>query len=154
MLPRTELRTEIEIEAAPERVYSVLTDFARYHEWNPFITSISGTLRLGERLHVEMSLPEGRSFRVRPTVLRLAPNQELAWQGRLFLPGLFDGEHFFRLVARAPNITQLIHGENFRGLLLGMLNSTLTLTARGFVYMNQALKEQAERKSSRGARAP
>jgi uncharacterized protein YndB with AHSA1/START domain len=30
-----ELRDEIEIEATPERVWEILTDFAAYPEWNP-----------------------------------------------------------------------------------------------------------------------
>jgi len=39
-----EVRTEIEIAASASSVWQVLTDFARYSEWNPFISCISGEL--------------------------------------------------------------------------------------------------------------
>ncbi|MBI4544746.1 MAG: SRPBCC family protein [Gemmatimonadetes bacterium] len=42
-----ELYAEIDIEASAERVWQVLTDFAAYPEWNPFMRSISGTLEQG-----------------------------------------------------------------------------------------------------------
>ena len=43
-----ELRSEIEIEAPTERVWGVLTDFAAYPEWNPFIRRVSGRAELEE----------------------------------------------------------------------------------------------------------
>jgi uncharacterized protein YndB with AHSA1/START domain len=39
-----ELRREVELDASPERVWAVVTDFAAYPEWNPFIRLISGEL--------------------------------------------------------------------------------------------------------------
>ena len=43
-----ELNTQIDIDAPVERVWSVLTDFAAYPEWNPFILSAEGSLAVGE----------------------------------------------------------------------------------------------------------
>ena len=50
-----ELRREIEIDAPPERIWAVVTDFGAYSEWNPFIRRISGGLREGARLRCESS---------------------------------------------------------------------------------------------------
>ena len=36
-----ELRSQIEIEAPADRVWQVLTDFATYPEWNPFIRRVN-----------------------------------------------------------------------------------------------------------------
>ena len=38
--------SSIEIAASPERVWQVLTDFASYPKWNPFILSLSGRLKV------------------------------------------------------------------------------------------------------------
>ena len=43
-MPRTELRSEVEIKAPLSRVYATLTDFKSYPEWNPFLTQVSGKL--------------------------------------------------------------------------------------------------------------
>ncbi len=64
-----ELHSEIEIDAPAERVWRLLTDFASYPEWNPFIRSISGQPTPGERLEVRIEPPGGRDMTFRPTVL-------------------------------------------------------------------------------------
>src|SRR5262249_6943795 len=92
-----ELQTEIEIAAPAERVWQVLADFGAYPEWNPFIRRVTGEARTGARLEAHFQ-PEGaRGMTFRPTVLNAEPNRELRWLGRLWLPGLFDGEHAFVL---------------------------------------------------------
>ena len=142
-----QLRTEIEIEATPSRVWEVLTDFARYHEWNPFITSIGspgGELRVGHKLQVTLSPPESSEMTFTPDLLVHEPNQELRWRGKVMFKGLFDGEHFFQLTEKSPGRTRFVHGENFSGFLVRFMTRKLTHVARGFIYMNQALKKRVE----------
>jgi hypothetical protein len=122
----------------------VLTDFSAYHEWNPFITEIIGEKRVGERLRVTLSPPESGESSFSPRVLVFDPPNELRWRGHLFVKGLFDGEHFFQC-REAPNGgTRFIHGEDFGGVLLRFVKGKLGHVARGFVYMNEALKRRVE----------
>ncbi len=51
-----QIETEIEIAASPERVWSILMDFSAYPEWNPFIRSLSGVAKPGEKLRAPFSL--------------------------------------------------------------------------------------------------
>jgi Polyketide cyclase / dehydrase and lipid transport len=37
-----QLESEVEVQASPERVWEVLTDFAAYPDWNPFIVQAGG----------------------------------------------------------------------------------------------------------------
>jgi hypothetical protein len=143
-MPRTELRTEVEIQAPPARVYEVLTAFHRYHEWNPFLTAVEGELKVGARLAVEMSLPEGNTYELAPTLLAVTENAELRWRGRFAFPLLLEAEHFFLMSERGAGVTRLVQGQNFSGFLLRFASNALTLSARGAVYMNQALKKHAE----------
>jgi uncharacterized protein YndB with AHSA1/START domain len=54
-----QLHTQIEIDAPAKRVWELLTDFASYPQWNPFIRHISGRLTPGSASKHVSSLPAG-----------------------------------------------------------------------------------------------
>ena len=141
-----EVRTETVIDAPPEVVWRVLTEFASYPDWNPFIRSIEGKPWVGTRLSVEIQPPGKRSMRFRPRVLRVAKDRELRWIGRLLIAGLFDGEHRFTIIPEDGG-SRFVQAEVFTGLLVPVVDLTDTLRAThlGFLLMNRALKERAER---------
>ena len=138
------IETSIEIEAPPARVWAVLTDFAAMSDWNSFIRSISGDLTPGGRLSIHVVPPGKSGMRFKPTVITLEPERELRWLGRLVVPGLFDGEHYFLLHPLDGTRTRLTHGEKFTGLLVGPFRANLVATKAGFEAMNAALKSRAE----------
>src|SRR5580704_15545566 len=68
-LAMKELRTEIDIAAPAEAVWAVLTDFAAFPQWNPFIQEASGERKIGGRLRIRV-VPQGSKGMVfKPTVL-------------------------------------------------------------------------------------
>lgn len=137
------LTTSIDIEASPDAVWDVLTDFRRYPEWNPFMRVV-GRANEGARLVVDLTPPGTRRFRFRPTVTRVDPGHELRWLGHLFVSGLYDGEHRFTLDATDEG-TRLTHAESFDGILVGLVNRVVgSATEAGFHEMNAALKERVE----------
>jgi hypothetical protein len=141
-----QILSEIEIGATASRVWSILTDFAAYPSWNPFIRSISGDVEAGRRLAVSIQPDGGRAMTFRPTVLVAEPNSELRWVGRILFPGIFDGEHFFKITASESGRIRLTQGETFSGVLVGLAKASLDRgTKAGFDAMNHALKERAEK---------
>lgn len=140
------VETAIEIDGTPAQVWSVLMDFDAYFEWNPFVLGIQGRPVPGERLRVSMRAPGGaRSMTFMPRVLTVNGEREFRWLGRLILPGLFDGEHYFKLEPVGTSGVRLIHGEVFSGILVGLAKgSLLKLTSRAFDEMNAALKRRVE----------
>jgi hypothetical protein len=139
-----ELRTQIEVEATPERVWEILTDFAAYPEWNPFVQRIEGEAAPGSKLEVRIEPPGGRAMTFKPTVLEVAPGQELRWLGRVLAPGLFDGEHSLRIEPIDDSRVRFVQAERFTGVLVPVLGKSLEKTQRGFTAMNEALKRRAE----------
>jgi hypothetical protein len=140
-----ELHTEIEINASAERVWRVLTDFAAYPKWNPFVRRVEGEVSVGARLHVYIQPSGGKGMSFRPTVLIADPNREFRWLGHLWLPGLFDGEHSFSIEPLVEGRVRFVQRERFGGLLVPLLSKMLDGdTRRGFEETNRALKLRVE----------
>jgi hypothetical protein len=140
-----ELKTAIEINVSANMVWKVLTDFDRYSEWNPFIRSIRGKAKRGEQLEVFIQPPGESGMMFRPVILALQPERELRWIGRLMLPGIFDGEHWFQIEPIGEDRIRLSQCEIFSGLLVPLLWWKLEAqTRQGFEQMNQALKNRVE----------
>jgi len=141
-----EIRTEIEIEAPVSEVWSILTDFERHPQWNPFIQHISGELRLGSRLQVRLGPPGKRTMTFKPIVQMVEPGHSFRWLGHLLLPGLFDGEHIFELEADGAHTARFIQREKFSGILVGLFRRSIDSDIRsGFIAMNAALKTEVEK---------
>jgi hypothetical protein len=140
-----ELYTEIEIQASPERVWQVLTDLERFSQWNPFIRSAKGELKVGSQLEVLIQPPGSSKTMFYPRVLKVETNREFRWLGSLLIPGIFDGEHIFIIESIAENKVRFRHSEQFNGILVPLLWKSLDTNARqGFNEMNAALKKLAE----------
>ena len=140
-----ELRTEIEIQASDQRLWQLLTDFANFPQWNPFIRQAKGEAKVGARLEILIQPSGTTGMTFKPVVLNVEPNRELRWLGRLLMPGLFDGEHIFTIETLQANRIRFTQREVFTGLLVPLFASSLnTDTRRGFEEMNQALKSRAQ----------
>lgn len=138
-----EIRTEIDISASPLRVWQVLTDFARYHEWNPFIYRVEGEPFEGAKLRIHITTPAGVNREYSPRVTRVVTERELRWLGKV--PGLFSGEHVFAIDPVSDHSVHLVHKEVFGGLLTSFFGSRLDADVKkGFEEMNAALKKRAE----------
>lgn len=144
-----DIHTETEIAAPADTVWTVLTDFAAYPEWNGY-TRIEGEAREGTRLAVAPGPEAGRMPTFRPEVLHAGPladgsGYELAWLGHLYVRGLFDGEHTFRVEDLGDGRSRLVQSESFSGLLVGPI--TLLFgddTESNFRAVDEALKSRAE----------
>lgn len=134
--------TEIVINADKKTVWSIFSDFEKYPNWNPFIKSLSGTIKVGERFQADIG-----AFKFKPTTKVLKPEQELTWLGRLLLPGIFDGRHSFLLIQNEDGTTTFIQKETFSGILVPFMKKKLNTEIKdGFTAMNTKLKELSEKK--------
>ncbi|GAB3131189.1 SRPBCC domain-containing protein [Tsukamurella serpentis] len=131
----------VEIEATPEQVWTVLTDFDAYPQWNPFVIGAAAPEGLQPDRKLDVRVRNGGSeMGFRPTVQVAQPGRELRWLGRVVVPGLLDGEHYFILEA-TPGGTRLTQGERFRGVLIPVFGSSIDV-GDGFAAMNRELRKR------------
>ncbi len=138
------IKTETVIKAPAERVWAEMTDFASFPDWNPFVRKAQGRLEPGEQLKIQLRLDHGLPMTFKPRVTVVEPERELRWLGTLPVPGLFNGEHIFRLEPAEGERSRFLHGERFTGLLIPFMGGVLTKTERGYRLMNEALKRRVE----------
>jgi hypothetical protein len=130
------------IHAAPERIWAILTDAARYPEWNTTVDEVDGRIALGERIALHVKLSPGRAFPV--TVAAFDPPRRMIWRGGMPL-GLFVGERVFELVPRATGVVEFTMREQFSGLFAPLISRTLPNMQPAFDEFAAALKREAER---------
>jgi hypothetical protein len=140
-----EIKTEITINAPKEVVWKTFSNFENYGKWNPFIESIIGEIKVGEQIKIRLTPPDAKAMTFKPKVLVFEENKEFRWLGNLFFKGIFDGEHYFQLIDNQDGTTTFVHGEKFKGILVGSMGSILENTKKGFEMMNEALKKEVEK---------
>jgi hypothetical protein len=138
----TSVQTKVEIAAPAKEVRAVLLNFPDYPNWNPFIVKVEGSVAEGSRVRVTVK-PVGKDELSGDTLVTSLTQTRLAWTGSLAIPGFFRGEHEFIIEDQGPNKTMFYQNEKMSGIIIPFSN--FKPEAQGFVLMNKALKDQAER---------
>lgn len=134
------IETSITINASKKQIWDILMDFANYPKWNPFIKCIEGHPAIGMQLYIELP-----TMSFRPIVYSNRKERYFSWKGKLFLKGIFDGHHRFKIIQLNEQQCEFIHSEEFSGILVPFLKKKIQQdTLAGFIAMNEALKSRVE----------
>jgi hypothetical protein len=140
----TSLSMSTTIDASPAVVWRVLTGFGDYGSWNPYYPRAEGDLVEGGTITLHAALPGGRSGVGTCRIRTVRPQEELRWTSHLFLPGIMDADHRFRLVRVASDRTRLEQEETLRGLLIPVGGTLVAQIRQGCKAMAEALRARAE----------
>ena len=138
--------TEIEISAPPEKVWSILTNFNHWTEWNTTITKASGETAINTQLNITMSNEIGKdSNAYSPIITQLEAPKRLRWQAKMMANVLFKNEKLVELEATETG-TKMMHTEFFSGLMVKVFWGKMKDGAPLIMNkMNQDLKAAAEK---------
>ena len=141
---RKHISNEIEINAPIDKVWTALTDFSKYPDWNPFIRKVNGEIKKGNIIEVTFQTKGNDPIVFTPEIKLFEKNNVFQWEGKLFLPWIFTGKHTFQLSQIDINKTKLIQIEDFNGILVPLFNFDTTI--EGFDLMNKEFKKRLENK--------
>ena len=132
------------ISAPASVLWQIMMEVDKYPQWYSVMLEASGTPRLGARLKFRVKAMDGspRQLSFAATVVEFVPERRLVWTGGMF--PILVGRHFFEFVPMTDDKTQVIQGEEFRGLypLFAGRKKMLALTP-AYERFNQELAARA-----------
>jgi hypothetical protein len=130
---------EVNIQAAAQRVWSLLTDAEGFPRWNSTVTGIDGEIGEGERLRLHVP---GTDRTFTPKVSGVVPRQRMTWTGG-FAP-VFKGVRTFVLTPRSDGSTNFAMAEEFSGLMVPLVKRSMPDLGPVFERFASDLKREAE----------
>ncbi len=140
-----EIRTEIQIAASPEKVWSILANFNTWKNWNPIVSDASGDAALGSELTVVMCGKDGKaSQKYKPVITVFQKPKSLHWRAKMMAKVLFTNDKILEL-KEVSGGTNVIHSELFGGFMVPMFWSMMKREVPTMLEkMNTALKKKVE----------
>lgn len=123
------------INAAPSRVWSLISNASEFERWNSTIISLKGTIKLGEKISLISSLDPNRTFTLK--VKELQPNQKLVWGDAM-------GKRMY-LLEKQNEGTLFTMEEKIGGLMFPLFASKIPSFDDSFEQFVLDLKNEAEK---------
>lgn len=107
------VETEIVIDAKPEQVWAVLTDFEQYSAWNKVMVPLSGELKEGQKINYEFHQDAENISEIPATVEKVEENLLINQKGGI--TGVLTFDHKY-LLEEIPEGTKLTIYEEYTGI--------------------------------------
>lgn len=135
----------LDIDAPAELVWSVITDFPRYAEWNPFLRDCRTTLKPGDPIDLQVQLLGPTPRPQREWMLTHTPGREFSYSMKPAPLGALRSRRSHTVTALGPNRSRYESHFELAGwmqpLVRGLLGSKLQ---QGFAGMTAGIKSRAE----------
>lgn len=141
------IKTEIEIQAPPEKVWGIITDIDQWHEWSPTINGSAGQAAVGSTVSITMmSKEEGKDGpQYSPKILQMDEPNYFHWRAHMMAGFIFTNDKIIEL-EQTDTGTKVTHKETFKGLMAALMKGQMEKGVPPMLnMMNEALKEQAEK---------
>lgn len=139
------IERQFEIDAPAALVWKVLTDFARYPEWNPFLPGCSSSLRPGDPIDLQVKLG-ARPQRQREWIVEHDPGRRFMYRMKPVPLSALSSQRSHDLESLGATRTRYRSYFHLKGWMMPLVR--LLLGARletGFTQMSEGLKQRAEK---------
>lgn len=140
------ITTEIEILAPPEKVWGIITDIVKWHEWSPIVTASQGEAAVGSTLTITMIGKEAGKDgpKYSPRIIQMDEPRYFHWRAHMMAGFIFTNDKIIEL-EKTDTGTKVTHKETFKGLMAVMMKGQMDKGVPPMLTrMNDALKEMAE----------
>ena len=136
----------VDINASPEEVWRVLTDFENYEQWNPLAVRCATSLVPGEPIDMWVRLGPGPLRKQREWVRTCTPGQEFSYTMKPVPPGALRSLRTQQLSDLGDGRTRYTAHFEVRGWLSPVVQLLFGRALKhGFDGVAAGLKTQAER---------
>lgn len=139
--------TEIEIQAPPEKVWSILTDIEKWDEWSPTINASEGKAVVGSSVAITMMSKEvGKDGpKYNPVIIQMEEPNYFHWRAHMMAGFIFTNDKIIEL-KKTDTGTMVTHKETFKGLMAALMKGQMEKGVPPMLnMMNDALKKTAEK---------
>ncbi len=125
----------IEIKADPSIIWALLTKASDYPRWNSTVTSIQGSIALGETILLKSTLDAKRTFKLK--VKEWEPEKRLAWGDGM-------GNRVYTLEKSANGNVIFIMNEKIGGPVFPLFAKMIPSFDQSFEQFAKDLKKESE----------
>jgi hypothetical protein len=144
----------VEVRAPAPVVWTVVTDLARYPEWNPFVVACASDLAVGSPIDMRVRLVGGFAQRQRETILSHEPGRRLCYGLASAFLGALSSSRCHHVESLGPERARYESRFALQGPLEPVVRALLGRALRsGFSAMTDALVHRAEELAHRPAGA-
>jgi hypothetical protein len=139
--------TEIDIEAPCEKVWAIITNVDKWHEWSPTINASEGKAEVGSVVTITMMSKEAGKDgpKYSPKIIKMDEPKYFHWRAHMMAGFIFTNDKIIELEPTATG-TKVIHKETFKGLMAALMKGQMEKGVPTMLnMMNEALKELAEK---------
>lgn len=140
-----EIKGSVLINAAAEKVWEKMTDFSSYPQWNPWIKSMTGELRVDNIYHVTAQPPGKGATSFKSKLVKIDEGKEMLFRGKV-MGGLVKDDHVFSVDPIDAGKCLFSQSVVFSGPMASLIGSTIMASQKGLDDMNAAFKKQCENK--------
>lgn len=138
--------TDIEIDASPDQVWSVLTDTFSYRQWASFLVDIQEEIKDGVKITAVFQIdPTKEKRNTIEHTISVEDGFEFYWAEKG--PGGISDNHHFKVETLENGKTRFIQSDELKGGMTWLMGGNLSKTySKGYKAFNRALKAEVERR--------
>ncbi len=130
-----ETTVSIDMQADPAIVWALLTNAADFSRWNSTVTSMEGTIELGQKIRLKSTLDDKRTFKLK--VKEWEPEKRMVW-------GDGKGKRVYLLSPQGEDVVRFTMTEKIGGLLFPLYAKYIPPFDESFEQFAADLKREAE----------